>query len=97
MINSPLPKSIEIALDSLSKDDQKKVHIAILQIENFQVSDLSNPRIQIFKTNSNKKIYVYRVDESLRLFFEINSNNEVELIDIVRKERLAVFGKKDLF
>jgi mRNA-degrading endonuclease RelE of RelBE toxin-antitoxin system len=78
--------SVLAGLDVLSPEEKERVLNAIASLENFSPEQPMTPNIQKFRPE--QPFYLLKVDTSLRLIFEINHRDEIEIQDLVRQETL---------
>lgn len=78
--------SVLAGLDVLSPEEKERVLNAIASLESFSPEQPMTPNIQKFRPE--QPFYLLKVDNSLRLIFEINHRDEIEIQDLVRQETL---------
>lgn len=78
--------SVLAGLDVLSPDEREGVLKAIESLENFSPDRPLDNNIQKFRPE--QPFYLLHIDPSLRVIFEVNQKNKIEIQDLVRKETL---------
>ncbi|BAZ13359.1 hypothetical protein NIES4071_51980 [Calothrix sp. NIES-4071] len=80
-----------IALDTLSTEEKSNLTQAL---NNLDISDIDNAVTgNIQRMNTEEPLYFLKVDSELRAIIQINSPDEIEVMDIFTQERLKLFSK----
>jgi len=83
-------KRATVALDMLSLEQKNAVLKSINYLANFGLESILGKNVK--PLNIDESLYLLRVNHSLRVFFRLNPQNEIEILDILMKERLEVFA-----
>jgi hypothetical protein len=83
-------KRATVALDALSAEEKSIILKAINYLSVFGIETLSGDKVKKFKLD--EPLYLLRANPNLRVIFRVISQDEMEILDIVMKERLEFFA-----
>lgn len=90
-----LDVSVLVGLDLMSPDEREVVLNAINSLETFSPDQPIESNIQKYAPPNMRTFYLLHASPDYRVIFEINDQDEIEVKDLFRKERLEVLaGKK---
>lgn len=79
-----------IALDTLSTEEKNNLTQAL---NNLDISAIGNAVAEnIKRMDTEEPLYFLKVDSELRAIIQINSPEEIEVMDIFTQERLKLFS-----
>jgi len=81
-----------VGLDVISADERESVLKAINSLENFSTTRPLDSNIQKYAPANMRTFYLLKASPSYRVIFEVNDQDEIEVTDIFRKERLEAFA-----
>lgn len=90
MYKVTMHKRVLIGLDSLSPEQMSSLSQAL---NNLAISGIDNASVgTIERMNTEEPLYLLKVDSELRAIIQINSQAEIEVMDVFTKERLKLFS-----
>lgn len=82
-------KRVQIALDALSYE-RNSVLKAINYIATFGLEQALGKNVE--KVNTDELLYLLRATSSIRVIFRVAAQDEIEILEIVMRERLEIFA-----
>ncbi len=79
-----------VALDALSIEEKNSVLKSINYLSIVGIEPALGENLQKF--HIDEPLYLLRVTPSLRVILRVSEQNEIEILDIVMKERLQLFA-----
>jgi hypothetical protein len=79
-----------VALNALSIEDKNSVLKSINHLSIVGIDSALGKNLQKF--NINEPLYLLRVNPSLRVILRVAEPDEIQILDIVTKERLELFA-----
>ncbi len=90
MYKVTMHRRARIALDTLSTEEKNNLTQAL---NNLDISAIGNPVAEnIKRMDTEEPLYFLKVDSELRAIIQINSPEEIEVMDIFTQERLKLFS-----
>lgn len=83
-------KRVLIALDVLSIEDKNSVLQAISYPSIFGLDPFL--RTQVKKIHPSEPLYLLRINPTIRVILRVTQRDEIEILDIVMKDRLKLFA-----
>jgi len=83
-------KRATVALDALSLEDRDRVLKAINHLSILGIDSAFGKTVKKFKID--EPLYLLKVNPSFRVIFRLIDQDEIEILDIVMKERLELFA-----
>jgi mRNA-degrading endonuclease RelE of RelBE toxin-antitoxin system len=91
MYKVKMHRRARIALDSLTKEQMNNLTETLNHLAASDIEDESTGSIQ--RMDTEEPLYFVKVDSELRIIIQINSPDEIEVMDIFTQERLKLFSK----
>ena len=82
-------KRATVALDALSLEDRKSLLKAINHLAIFGIDSVIGKDVKKIKVDES--LYLLKVNPGFRIIFRLTDRDEIEILDIVMKERLELF------
>ncbi len=83
-------KRATVALDALPLEEKNTVLKAINYLSFFGIESAIGENVK--KLNIDEPLYLLRVNPSIRVIFRFNYPDNLEILDLVMKERLELFA-----
>ncbi|MFB2969418.1 hypothetical protein ACE1CD_10630 [Aerosakkonema sp. BLCC-F183] len=87
-----IDSSVLPGLDVLSEEERANVLKSIDSLENFSIDRPLASNIK--KLNEEEQLYLLQVDASLRIIFDVTSEDRIEILELFRRKTIEYMFRK---